>query len=109
MEAVEKEIFGHLQEKDENGELTEAAKDLLDKLQTPCNCVVTFESEEGYQRASQYNEVVDFMNNPNPNEKMAKYDHFLGVHNGLKIHDVSEPTDIIWENRSITRKTRMVR
>jgi len=31
---------------------------------------VTFESEEGYERASQYNEVIEFMNKENPNNKM---------------------------------------
>jgi hypothetical protein len=29
--------------------------------------VVTFESEEGFERAAKYNEIVDFMNNPDPN------------------------------------------
>ena len=33
-------------------------KDILDKLQTPCSCFVTFESEEGYQRAKMYNDCV---------------------------------------------------
>lgn len=40
---------------------------------------------------------------------MAKYDHFLGVKNGLAIKEVTEPTDIIWENRSITNRTRVIR
>jgi len=31
---------------------------MLDKLQTPCSCFVTFETEEGYQRAKMYNELV---------------------------------------------------
>lgn len=40
---------------------------------------------------------------------MAKYDHFLGELNGLKIKEVTEPTDIIWQNRSVTNKTRVLR
>lgn len=83
MDELEKKIFGTLQEKDGNGESTEEAKDLLDKLQTPCTCVVTFESEEGFQRASIYSDMVNFEKNPNPNEAMAKYDHFLGQKQGL--------------------------
>lgn len=40
---------------------------------------------------------------------MAKYDCFLGEKDGLKIKEVSEPTDIIWENRSVTKRTRKIR
>lgn len=32
---------------------------LLDKLQRPCSLFVTFESEEAYNRALKYNEVID--------------------------------------------------
>lgn len=51
LDNLEKEIFGQLQEKDAEGNLTKAAEDLLDQLQTPCTCVITFESEEGLARA----------------------------------------------------------
>jgi len=40
---------------------------------------------------------------------MIKYDHWLGTKDGLKIKEVSEPTDIIWENRALTNKTRVIR
>ena len=40
---------------------------------------------------------------------MAKYDSFLGQKDGLKFKSVTEPTDIIWENRSVTRTTRLTR
>jgi hypothetical protein len=111
MDAIEKEIFGQLQAEDPSnpGELAQSAKDLLDLLQTPCTCVVTFESEEGAMRAAEYNNMIDFLNNPNPNITMAKYDHFLGVKDGLGLKEVTEPTDIIWENRSVTNKTRVIR
>ena len=99
MDKLEEDIFNQLQEKDAEGNLTANAKALLDTLQTPCTCVLTFESEEGVQRAKAYNEAIDWMNSRNPNVEMAKYENFLGVKNGLKIRYVTEPTDIIWENR----------
>lgn len=85
VDEIQKEIFDHLQKKDpENPEnLCQEAQDLLDKLQTPCTCVVTFESEEGYERASQYNENIEFMNQQDPNNKMKKYSNFLNVKDGL--------------------------
>jgi hypothetical protein len=89
-----KNIFKELQEKDENGELTDNAK----KAQTPCACVVTFESEEGVTRALTYNDEIDIYNNPQPNENMSKYNSFLGKKDGLKIDIITEPTDIIVEN-----------
>jgi hypothetical protein len=52
-------------------------------MQTPCSVFVTFETEEGVQRALAWNNV--------PTCK------FLGE--DLDIQQASEPTDIIWENR----------
>jgi len=49
------------------------------------------------------------MREKDPNYKMKKYESFLNVKDGLTIDDVSEPTDIIWENRSITDRTRCIR
>jgi hypothetical protein len=40
--------------------------DLLNKMQTPCSVFATFETEEGYQRALNYNEAC----------KMESYWHF---------------------------------
>jgi len=33
--------------------------DMLDRLQTPCSSFVTFETEEGFQRAKMYNQLVE--------------------------------------------------
>lgn len=40
-----------------NSEINKKIKDneILNKLQTPCSCFVTFETEEGYQRGKIYN------------------------------------------------------
>jgi len=40
---------------------------------------------------------------------MAKYDSFLGKKDGLVIKNVTEPTDIIWENRFFTPEQRRVK
>jgi hypothetical protein len=62
-------------------------------MQTPCSVVVTFETEEGVQRALAWNDV--------PTCK------FLGE--DLDIQQASEPTDIIWENRQYEQWQRTVR
>lgn len=44
---------------------------VLDQLQRPCSAFVTFETEEGYNRALHYNEVIEF-------EEYKKFKTFLG-------------------------------
>ena len=58
-------------------------KDFLDKVQLPCTVFLTFEDEEGKNRALVYNDFPQM--------------NFLGEE--LDIHETAEPTDIIWENR----------
>ena len=44
-----------------NEDIRQALKwddDLLNKMQTPCSVFATMETEEGYQRALNYNDVV---------------------------------------------------
>lgn len=77
VDAIEKEIHEALHEKDENNEPTEKAQDLLDGMQTPCSVFITFCTEEGYQRACEYNNVID-VNNPLVNADMVKFNKFLG-------------------------------
>ena len=69
VEQIEKEICDHLQD-----------KDFLDKLQTPCTCVVTFENEEGYERANNYNYITKTEEEAH---KFKKYEYFLNVKDGL--------------------------
>jgi len=45
---------------------------LLDKLQRPCSVFATFESEEGYNRALLYNNVIETL------PEFGKYKMFLG-------------------------------
>lgn len=71
---------------------------LLNELQTPCSVFMTFESEEGYNRAIGYNVATK------NGELPRHYSKILGQ--PFHIEPASEPTDIIWENRQFTKCTR---
>ena len=73
---------------------------MLDNLQRPCSVFVTFESEEGYQRALNYNSTLDL-----PDYK--QYSTLLGQE--IEIVAASEPSDIIWENRYLRPHDRLLR
>lgn len=75
-----------------NTQIAESLDDeeYLDKLQRPCSIFATFETEEGYNRACVYNDLIQMK--------------FLGQ--DIEIQEASEPTDIIWENRFFTQETR---
>jgi hypothetical protein len=60
---------------------------LLDHLQVVCSVFVTFASEEGINRAKQYN----------------TYPHRKFLEQIIDVKEASEPTDIIWENRHFTK------
>ena len=67
-------------------------------MQSPCDIFVTFENEEGYNRALKLNQLVeDGILKPH-------FEHLLG--DKLEIEPATEPTDIIWENRHLTNKIR---
>ena len=52
---------------------------------------MTFETEEGFNRAARYNDTVEM------DERFHQYKTLL--FQPLEIREASEPTDIIWENR----------
>jgi len=76
---------------------------LLDKLQRPCSLFVTFESEEAYNRALLYNENIMDPSMP----EYHRFRTFLGEE--IELQPASEPTDIIWENRSFTERERNIK
>lgn len=76
------------------------SQELLDKMQTPVYCFLTFETEEGKCRCDIYNETVQL-------EDFAHYKTFLGSE--IDMTAASEPTDIIWENRHFSAFQRFVR
>lgn len=86
-----------------NEEIRQALKwddDLLNKMQTPCSVFATMETEEGYQRALNYNQSL----------KMDEYAHMRTLlEEEIEIQPASEPTDIIWENRSFTPEQRNIK
>jgi len=85
-----------------NKKIDQYRQDNYDKIARPVSIFLTFSSEEGKQRCIQYNDIVE--NDPELNER---YGVILG--HKLDFQEASEPTDIIWENRSITPFQRMLR
>lgn len=71
---------------------------LLDQLQTPCSAFVTFEEEEGYNRACKLSEMIGAGTYP-------KHFEYL-LTEKMELQPASEPTDIIWENRYFTKNQR---
>ena len=73
---------------------------LLNKFQKPVSVFASFESEEGRARALVYNETI-------LQKDFKHFQKFLGSE--IEIQEASEPTDIIWENRPFTPKTRNIK
>jgi len=84
-----------------NDKIDDALKheELLNELQHPCSVFVTFESEEGLNRAILINDQIKKKILP------KSYGKLLG--HVIDIEPASEPSDIIWENRAFTTWTRM--
>lgn len=62
-------------------------------MQMPCSVFLSFENEEGYNRAARYNDTCEM-------EEFQQYKEFLG--HEIEVKEASEPTDILWENRMYT-------
>ena len=74
----------------------EVTKNLnLSRLCTPCHVFLTFQNEEGAERIKQYNQLCE-------NDANLK-DIKLWLGKRLEFKRASEPSDIIWENRHLTR------
>lgn len=72
-------------------------KKLLDSMQRPVSVFCTMETEEGYTRATKYNELIT----------ISDFKHMDTLLNSeVEIQEASEPTDIIWENRAFTPRQR---
>ena len=56
---------------------------------------MTFETEEGVNRALSYAEAIE------ESEDLKDLKYWIGTHE-LEIQGASEPSDIIWENRHFT-------
>ena len=71
-----------------------------DELTIPCSAFMTFENEEGVNRARQFNEQT---NDGSEFEALGKW---FGKYE-IAIEEASEPSDIIWENRQVTDRQRL--
>jgi hypothetical protein len=69
-------------------------------LMTPCSVFITFQCEEGVNRAMEFNKTVD------SDERYAHLNKWLGNHS-IEVESASEPSDIIWENRHFTPAQRL--
>ena len=59
---------------------------------TPCSVFMTFENEEGVNRALSYEEAIE------TDSELEPIKTWMGNHE-IEIQQASEPSDIIWENR----------
>jgi hypothetical protein len=66
---------------------------------------VTLENEEGYQRAVNFNEIAKRAST----EETQSLPIFLKDVKPIHIKPANEPSDIIWENRMLTKKKRRLR
>jgi len=67
---------------------------MLEKLTTPVSVFMTFENEEGKNRALNFEETTNEHEYNEIKKWMGKFE--------IEIQEASEPTDIIWENRHFT-------
>lgn len=93
------EKYDKMREVDEK--INEFKKANHEDVSRPVTAFLTFENEEGFNRAKNYNEAV--LND----ENFAEYRTLLGEQ--INIEEASEPTDIIWENRHFTSWDRLIR
>ena len=68
----------------------------LEDFTTPCSIFMSFENEEGVNRAVRYNDLI--ASNPEEFEELKLW---LNKYT-INIKKASEPTDIIWENRQFS-------
>ncbi len=68
--------------------------EMLKKLNRPVTAFITFENEEGINRAKNYKDTCE------KDSSLAQYKDLFGQ--VLDFEDTAEPTDIIWENRRFT-------
>lgn len=76
-------------------------QELLDSVQRPVTCFITFENEEGKSRAEEYNDITEAF------DEFEHYRTLLGE--PINIVQAPEPSDILWENRHYTPGMRAAR
>lgn len=76
------------------------SRNATDKVQTPVTCFISFQKEEGYNRAVCYNDVAQI----DPSKELRTL-----LEEPVHVEPAPEPSDIIWENRQYSRKERIQR
>jgi hypothetical protein len=79
-------------------EINRLKKEKLQSLTRPVSVFMTFEKEEGIQRALLFEERPQ---DPNDSAEFKAMYQWLGDQQ-IEIQPASEPSDIIWENRHFT-------
>ena len=79
-------------------EINDLKEKELEKLTRPCSAFVTLENEEGFNRAIKLNEYS--------RGDRKGLDVFLAGVKPVLVKQAGEPSDIIWENRMLKKRTR---
>ena len=95
-EAIRSENFDKMRKIE--SEINELKEKELEKLTRPCSAFVTLENEEGYNRAILLNKI-------SVGDQKSLAVLIPGV-KPIEIKEASEPSDIIWENRMLKKRTR---
>ena len=74
-------------------EINKLKSEKFKELITPCSVFMTFETEEGVNRALNYDDAIEA-----DWDNLGHLKKWLGDHE-IEIQPASEPSDIIWENR----------
>lgn len=86
--------------RDVDAQINDAKNQQIDKWSRPCSVFITFQLEEGIQRALNMDEVIS----KDP-EQYGYLNEWFGDES-IEIQPASEPSDIIWEHRHFTPKQR---
>jgi len=86
-----------------NSKLKEQIQAQYDQITRPMAAFITFESQEGYERACNIQAEKPLFNIGNANSKVKLLDE------PLFFESAPEPTNIIWEHRDMTIKKQQMR
>jgi len=86
-----------------DAKINEMKKTDLDTWCTPVSVFITFQLEEGLQRALNFKEVIEGVDK----DEYAYLNEWFNGEEEIEIQPASEPSDIIWENRHFTPTERL--
>lgn len=88
-----------------DNKINELKKEKLEVFVRPCSVFMSFETEEGVQRALDFDRQVTETDDQSIKD-LKTWVSYNGVDHEIEIQAASEPSDIIWENRHFTPQTR---